>query len=329
MKKGLVLILITGLYLGGWYLELSEPVSSSPHPQVVFIPPGTPVKEVARLLEERGLIRNRYVFLLEAWRMGVLYDLKAGEYELSPHLSPREIIEILYEGRVITHIITIPEGANVWEVARLLAKSGLVSREEFLDKALNPEVAQALGIPGPSVEGFLFPDTYYFVKGMGVEEILRRMVERFWEIWRKYEDRAREMGVSVYEVVILASIVEKEAVLAREKPLIAAVYWNRLKRGMPLQADPTVRYALRRFRGKLYYKHLRIKSPYNTYRYPGLPPTPIANPGEESLKAVLYPADVPYLYFVSKGDGSHHFSRTYREHLRAVRKYRRPPSYRK
>ncbi|RUM87517.1 MAG: endolytic transglycosylase MltG, partial [Thermodesulfatator sp.] len=182
--------------------------------------------------------------------------------------------------------------------------------------------AHSLGIPGPSVEGFLFPDTYYLVKGLAPGEIIRIMVRRFWEVWRKYEARARELGVSVYEVVTLASIVEKEAVLSREKPLIAAVYWNRLRRGMPLQADPTVRYALKRFRGRLYYKHLRVDSPYNTYRYPGLPPTPIANPGEESLRAVLYPARVPYLYFVSRGDGSHKFSTTYREHLRAVRKLR-------
>ena len=322
MKKFFFLLMLAGLYFMGWYLESIEPVSSREAPQVVFIPLGTPVKEVARLLEERGLIRNRYVFLLEALRLGVLHRLKAGEYELSAHLPLREILRILAEGRVITHIVTIPEGANLWEVAELLDRAGLVSKEAFLAKAFDREFARALGIPGPSIEGFLFPDTYYFVKGLSLEKIVQRMVSRFWEVWRKYEDRARELGISVYEAVILASIVEKEAVLSREKPLIAAVYWNRLKRGMPLQADPTVRYALKRFRGRLYYKHLRVKNPYNTYRYPGLPPTPIANPGEESLKAVLYPAEVPYLYFVSKGDGSHHFSRTYREHLRAIRKYR-------
>lgn len=323
MRKFFFFLILAGLYLFGWYLELTEPVSSVEAPQVVFISPGTPVKEVARLLEERGLIKNRYVFLLEALRLRVLDKLKAGEYELSPHMSPKEILQILAEGRVITHIVTVPEGANVWEVADLLDRAGLVPKEAFLSKAFDKKFVQALGIPGPSVEGFLFPDTYYFVKGMPVEEIIRRMVSRFWEVWRKYEDRAKELGISVYEAVTLASIVEKEAVLSREKPLIAAVYWNRLKRGMPLQADPTVRYALHRFRGRLYYKHLRVKNPYNTYRYLGLPPTPIANPGEESLKAVLYPAKVPYLYFVSRGDGSHHFSRTYQEHLMAVRKYRR------
>lgn len=323
MKKLGSFFLIGVLYLGGWYLEWLEPPSQKEAPRVIYIAPGTPVKKIASILEKRGIIKNRYVFLLEAWRKGVLHKLKAGEYELSPHLSLDEVLQILAEGRVITHIVTIPEGANVWEVADLLDRAGLVPRKAFLEKAFDQEFVHSLGIPGPSVEGFLFPDTYYFVKGTSPEEIIKAMVSHFWKVWRKYEDRARQLGVSVYEAVTLASIVEKEAVLSREKPLIAAVYWNRLKRGMPLQADPTVRYALRRFHGRLYYKYLRVKSPYNTYRYPGLPPTPIANPGEESLKAVLYPAKVPYLYFVSKGDGSHYFSRTYREHLRAVRKYRR------
>ncbi len=323
MKKGCFFFAILFLYLVGWYLEITTPISRTPSPTVVFIPPGTPVKEVAHILKEKGLIRSPWAFFLEGLRLGVLKDLKAGEYEFSPHQSPAEILKQMAEGRVITHIVTIPEGYNVWEVARLLERAGLLKRDEFLARAFNETFAHSLGIPGPSVEGFLFPDTYYLVKGLSAEEIIRKMVSRFWEIWARYEKRAEEMGVSVYEVVTLASIVEKEAVLSREKPLIAAVYWNRLRRGMPLQADPTVRYALRRFRGRLYYKHLRVKNPYNTYRYPGLPPTPIANPGEESLRAVLYPARVPYLYFVSRGDGSHHFSTTYREHLRAVRKYRR------
>ncbi len=323
MKKLVFLLVLVALYALGLYFEMLEPVSTKKNPKIVFISPGTPVKEVAELLEREGLIRNKYVFLLEAARAGVLESLKAGEYELSPHMSVRDIIKVLHEGRVVTHIVTIPEGSNIWDVARLLAKSGLVKRKQFIKKALDEEVAKSFGIPGPTVEGFLFPDTYFFVKGMSVEDIMKRMVNRFWEVWKKYEGRAEELGLSVYEVVTLASIVEKEAVLSREKPLIAAVYWNRLKRGMPLQADPTVRYALRRFRGKLYYKHLRVRNPYNTYRYPGLPPTPISNPGEESIRAVLYPAKVPYLYFVSKGDGSHYFSTTYREHLRAIRKYRR------
>ncbi len=323
MRRGCFFFLIVSLYFAGWYLEATAPVSQTPSPRALFIPPGTPIKEVARILKKEGLIRSEWAFYLEGLRLGVLKDLKAGEYELSPHMTPAEILKRMAEGRVITHIVTIPEGYNVWEVAALLEKAGLLKREEFLAKAFDENFVHSLGIPGPSVEGFLFPDTYYFVKGLSAEEIIRKMVSRFWEVWAKYEKRAEELGVSVYEVVTLASIVEKEAVLSREKPLIAAVYWNRLRRGMPLQADPTVRYALRRFRGRLYYKHLRVKNPYNTYRYPGLPPTPIANPGEESLRAVLYPAKVPYLYFVSRGDGSHYFSTTYREHLRAVRKYRR------
>ncbi|WP_297058565.1 endolytic transglycosylase MltG [Thermosulfurimonas sp.] len=328
MKKGcLFLSLIVGLYLLGWYMEITSPVSHKPAPQVVFIPPDTPVKEVAHILKERKLIRSTWAFYLEGLRLGVLDKLKAGEYELSPHLSPAQILEKLARGEVITHIVTIPEGYNVWEIARLLDRAGLVSRREFLSLAFNATFAHSLGIPGPSVEGFLFPDTYYLVKGLSPAEIIKIMVSHFWKVWAKYEKRAQEMGVSVYEVVTLASIVEKEAVFSREKPLIAAVYWNRLRRGMPLQADPTVRYALKRFRGRLYYKDLRVANPYNTYRYPGLPPTPIANPGEDSLRAVLYPAKVPYLYFVSKGDGTHYFSSTYREHLRAVRRYRRHRRY--
>ncbi len=313
------------LYGAAWYFELTLPAETTPkaRPKLIFIPPGTSFKEIANLLANRGLIKSKLGFTLEAYRLGVIDKLKAGEYELAPNLSPAEILRRLAAGKVVTHFVTIPEGYNLYEIARLLDKAGLCPREEFLTLARDPSFLKELGLPGPTAEGFLFPDTYAFSRGLSCRAIMASMVRRFWEVWKDFAPRAEELGLSLKDVITLASIVEKEAVLPRERPLIAGVFWNRLKRGMPLQADPTVRYATKKFYRRLRKRDLKTRNPYNTYLYRGLPPGPICNPGRDSIRAVLYPAKTDYLYFVAKGDGTHHFSRTLREHERAVDLYQR------
>ncbi|OAG28236.1 endolytic transglycosylase MltG [Thermodesulfatator autotrophicus] len=313
-------------YAGAWYYDLSLPAAEGQKAstKIIFIEPGTPLKEVATLLEREGLIKNKWIFIFEAYLRGLTEKIKAGEYELDPRNPPRKILETLVKGRVVTHYVTIPEGYNIYEIARLLDKAGLCPREEFLKVVKDKELLKELHVPGETAEGFLFPDTYAFWRGISCRLIVATMIKHFWEVWnQEFASRAEELGLSVKEVVTLASIVEKEAVVPHERPIIASVFWNRLKRGMRLQADPTVRYAVKRFYSRLRYRDLRYRHPYNTYIYPGLPPGPICNPGRDSIKAVLYPAKTDYLYFVSKGDGTHHFSRTLREHERAVDIYQR------
>ncbi len=310
------------LYLGAWFYELNLPVGPGPS-QEVFIPPGAGVKEIAHLLGEKGLIRSPRFFSLLACIRGYSTRLKAGEYRLSPRWSTLEILHYLASGEVVLHRVTIPEGLTRDQIATLLAQKGLTEKRAFLKATEDEKLLQKLKVPGKTAEGYLFPETYTLARGLCASAIVTRMVKQFWRVWADLAPRAQQLGVSVRQVVILASIVEKEAKVPEERPLIAGVFWNRLKRGMPLQADPTVRYALHKFKGPLTREDLQVESPYNTYLHPGLPPGPICNPGRASLKAVLYPAQTDFLYFVAKGDGTHYFSRTLKEHLRAVRRFRR------
>ncbi len=325
-KKIFICVLLFYFLLIGIAFYLQERKAPSPIEtkefHIIEINKGDSLITIARKLKKAGVIRNTWVFVVEALRTGAYKKFKAGEYALFPYQSADEILKILAEGKIYLRKVIIPEGATIWQVADILDKQKICKKEEFLSLAENENFVKSLGIPSTTAEGFLFPDTYYFARNTPPERVIKVMVNNFWEHWKKYEKIAEEKGLSLKEVITLASIVEKEAIFNKEKPLIAAVYWNRLKIGMPLQADPTVNYALKKFR-RLYYKdYYRVKSPYNTYLNKGLPPTPISNPGEESIKAVLFPAKVPYLYFVAKNDGTHCFSRTYREHLRAIRRIR-------
>ncbi len=232
-----------------------------------------------------------------------------------------ELGSVFQEGEARLHKVTIPKGASVRHIAWLLAREGVVERKRFLNVAMDESVASSYIPDARTLEGFLFPGTYHFIKGQRENAIIDTMVQRFFRAFPIEDElRARQLGMSLYEIVTLASIIEKEAVLDREKPIIAGVFYNRLKRGMRLQADPTVLYGRRR-RGRIRTRDLRAKHPYNTYLVDGLPPGPIASPGAAALKAALDPARVKYLYFVSKNNGTHYFSRTLREHNRAVRKY--------
>jgi len=276
------------------------------------------------LRKKEGIIAEVKKFRLFAKLKGVEKKIKAGDYTFRTAMTPSAVLNKLVRGEYRIHKVTIPEGFNTFQIAALLEKEGLVEKEKFLKYASDTVFIHSLGINGDSLEGFLFPDTYQLRKGMGGEQILRKLVARFNEIFKEqYQQRAEELNLSLEELITLASIVEKETSDPSERNLIAAVFYNRLKRGIMLQSDPTVIYGIQNFNGNLTKADLETKTPFNTYLIRGLPPQPIANPGEDSIKAVLYPSPEKYLYFVSKNDGTHHFSATLKEHNRAVNRYQK------
>jgi len=291
-------------------------------PKIVYIKPKTGVQEIAQTLWEAGVIRSRWAFLGMAYLQGSPTRLKAGEYEFTHGMSLREILQKLEAGRVVTHQITIPEGFTALDIARLLAGEQLVDTDRFMVLVMDTRFAEELGVPGNTLEGYLFPDTYRLTRGMGEEEILRIMVTRFRQaVPTDLDAQARRVGLDSHSVVTLASLIEKEATLDSERPLVAAVFYNRLRRNMPLQSDPTAVYGVPGPRRRITPLDLKRKTPYNTYLKAGLPPGPISNPGLASIQAALNPARVNYLYFVAKNDGSHFFSRTLAQHAEAVRRY--------
>jgi len=288
------------------------------------VEPGDSLGHVADALEAKGLIRNAKVTRWLAKAEDLSSQIKVGEYELSATQSTREILETLVKGRVRTHAVVIPEGQRASEIADRLAAAGLADREEFLEVVFDAAVAGRLGVEGSSLEGYLFPDTYLFARGLTPEQIAAAMVEEFLRVYHDLRPATNGRSLSMREVVTLASIVEKETGAADERPLIAAVFLNRLRRGMRLETDPTVIYGIENFDGNLRRIHLQDDSnPYNTYQIRGIPPGPIASPGRDALQAVLQPADSAYLYFVSRNDGTHIFSKTYAEHKAAVDRFQR------
>jgi len=319
---------VSFLFFIAWFsLELHRPFPSEPRRVVVEVTKGQSVSDIARRLKQEGILRKTWPFLLGYKLFYSSESLKAGEYRFQLPLTAKEVLHILSEGSVLLHSVTVPEGMTMEETAELLESEGFADKEAFLGAARNVSLIADLDPEAEDLEGYLFPETYRFPKGATAEEIVRTMVFQFREVFPPEKRRlAAEAGLTVRETVILASLIEKETSLAREKPLVSAVFHNRLARGMKLDCDPTVIYALKKmekYRGRLWIKDLKVDSPYNTYLYGGLPPGPIANPGRASLDAALHPAEADYLYFVSKNDGSHHFSRTFGEHLRAVNLYRR------
>jgi UPF0755 protein len=300
------------------------PALASAPPAIFDVRPGTSLGQVARDLESRGLIRNAVAFKLLARYRKLDGALQVGEYELSAALAPGEILTRIAEGRVIAYEVVIPEGLTASRIALRLEVAGLSNAAEFLAFALDPASAGSLGVEGATLEGYLFPETYRLPRGLGVREIAEVLVGQFFEVWREIEPQALRQKLSMLEVVTLASIVEKETAAPHERPLIAAVFRNRLKRGMRLETDPTVIYGISDFDGNLRRRDLEnAENPYNTYQIAGLPPGPIANPGADALRAAVNPAESDYLFFVSRNDGTHAFSKTFSEHARAVNQYQR------
>jgi len=328
-----VVVLLMCLAVGGaaaywWWQEALAPVRSADTTEyTVQIPRGASTRAVAQLLYAQGLIRSELAFRLYARLNGLDGRLQAGEYRFRPAEDVPTILRRLVEGDVVTYAFTIPEGYRVEQIVDLLVTLGYADRERLEEvlqdiSYIEPYFAGDARVKQP-LEGFLFPDTYRLTGDTSEEELVSAMVRRFKQVFTpEWEQRAAELGMSVYEVVTLASIIEKEARKPEERPIIAAVYHNRLRRGMKLDADPTVQYGLGKFE-PLLYADLKIDTPYNTYLHPGLPPGPIANPGRDSLYAALYPADVDYLYFVAcSDDGAHAFARTLKEQLRNIRRCR-------
>lgn len=322
-----VLILVTAAAVGvAFVVDLFEyartPTDPDAHEEIVSIPPGKGFHEIARRLQSAGIITNSTKFGRFAQLRGFDKRIRAGEYALSASMTPEAILKILVSGKVRLHRITIPEGYNLVQIAAILKEAGLADEAEFLAAAGDEARVRGAGFEGPSFEGYLFPDTYYFPKEEAVDKIIDTMVDRFRSVfvpdWRK---RATELGFSVHQIVTLASIIEKETGEPSERKLISSVFHNRLNKRMRLESDPTVIYGLKEFNGNLTRKHLRTYTEYNTYRIKGLPPGPIANPGKAALEAALYPAETEYLYFVSKKDSTHQFSTNFTDHNQAVRKY--------
>jgi UPF0755 protein len=319
---GLVFLIGVFLFVGfGYYL--SSPAEKGGKEQVFFVRDGSTLNEVTSELESKRIITGKRLFLLWARLMGYSRSIKAGEYRLSSGMPPLKILETLSKGIVITHPVTIPEGFTIRQIGELLEEKGLVNKDEFLSITGDPDVAKRYGICGHSLEGYLYPDTYQFGRGLSAMSIVDVMVKHFWEVVAPLRQKVEQSGMTIEEVITLASIVEKETGRAEERPVIASVFKNRLKKRMRLETDPTVIYGIKDFSGNLKKKHLNQRTPYNTYVIRGLPPGPIANPGKEAIEAVLFPAKTDYLYFVSKNDGSHHFSKTLVEHNRAVEIYQK------
>ena len=292
--------------------------------KLVLVPKGSPLPEVVGTLREGGVLPHPLAFRALVLLTFSGRRLHYGEYAFPTPPSTYEAWRRLVRGDVIKYEVTVPPGANLYDVAELLEGKKLASKETFLATAASPDVLRRLEIPGESAEGYLFPDKYTFVKPVTPEEILEFMVRQFRrKVPPDAEKRAKEAGLSLHQVVTIASIIEKETGVEKEKPIVAAVIRNRLALDMPLQMDPTVIYGVKRFDGTVTRKDLRTAGPYNTYLNRGLPPGPIANPGLAALAAALSPAKEEYLYFVSRNDGSHTFSRTLPEHNRAVEQFRR------
>jgi UPF0755 protein len=312
------------------FYQLYVPVSNIVAPKFIKIQKGMSVKDISYLLKKEGLIRNELLFLILAKFFRAESALKAGTYKLGPSMNMLEIFKIIKSGEFIPCYFTIPPGYTIPQIASLLKKKGIIKeREYFINLAYNEEFVNSLGISSKNLEGYLFPTTYFVPpdirEEVKVEELLKIMVKKFKKkvlSRRDYQKACKSLGLSMHQIITLASIIEKETSLKYEKPIISGVLYNRLRYNMPLCSDPTVIYALGdRFDGNLKKEDLRIDSLYNTYRYKGLPPTPICNPGEDSIEAALYPAKVNYLYFVSMNNGRHKFATNFREHKRNVLKY--------
>ncbi len=329
MRRTAAAVVVGALALAGAFTVISsalQPAAREAAQRVVVIPPGASLGQIAGLLAEAGLLRSPLAFTVAAHVRGVGRRLQSGEYLLSPTLSPLEILDRLVRGQVLLHRVTVPEGYTAEQIADLLAAKGLADREAFLRVVREEggwfafDFAEGLR----NLEGYLFPDTYAFPRGLPERRIVQAMLTRFDQrVTPALRREIRALGVTLHEALIVASMVEREARLAAERPLVAGVIYNRLRRGWRLEVDATVLYALGRRGGPLSAADLTVDSPYNTYRQAGLPPGPICNPGLAAIEAAARPASTPYLFYVLRPDGSHAFSSTLEEHRRNIRRWRR------
>lgn len=329
LKLFVLVFAVISASVGLGYFALNVPAGDQSFQRVITIPEGASLLQVAQLLNDEGLLRTQWTFIWMGRLTGMDRKVIPGEYALHAGLRPTEILSKILAGQVVRHSVTIPEGYTIDQIASLLSGKDLVDQEEFLRLVTDEDFIGRLNLSVSNLEGYLFPDTYFFTRPIQPQDIIRTFVNRLNEtLTPELRARAKEWGMTVQEVLTLASLIEKEAKLPDEHVLISGVFHNRLRQGMPLQSDPTVIYALEAFDGDLRKKDLAVESPYNTYRVTGLPPGPIGNPGAAAIKAALYPSRTNFLYFVSRNDGSHEFSATLAEHNLAVEKYQRPQTKR-
>ena len=327
IKWIIVGVLLLATIIIGWQAKALNDfahfsASDDQTPVIFSIEPGESFARVAQRLYAQGLVQEVLRFKVLARIKKSDKALKAGEYQLTKAMTPQEILLALVSGKPFLYRLTIPEGYSLVQIAEEVARQGLGRKDDMVQFVFNPESATSFGLAAQSLEGYLFPDTYFFPKGIDKGEIVAKMVERFKDKFLpEWHVRAKSINMTVHEVVTLASIIEKETGEPSERPIIASVFHNRLRKRMRLESDPTVIYGIKDFDGNITRKHLRTATPYNTYTIRGLPPGPIANPGSEAIKAALYPAKTDYLFFVSKKDRTHHFSTNIQEHNAAVRKY--------
>jgi UPF0755 protein len=304
--------------------QVSRVYRGWPAPVFVEIVPGSSSRAIAAQLRGAGVLRSQWPFLLLHY-LSPRQKLKAGEYLFDRPLSVRQVLGKIARGEIYYHTITIPEGYNLFDVIEAVTASGLAPRADVEQAVKNTALVADLDPGARTLEGYLFPDTYYFARHTAAREMAAAMVNRFRRVYAQLESRYHPPR-SVHDLVTLASLIEKETGLASERPLVASVFYNRQRAGLPLQCDPTVIYAAvlaGRYRGNIYQSDLDHDSPYNTYRRRVLPPGPIANPGRASVEAAMAPAHSDYLFFVSNGHNGHHFSNNIKEHGRAVAAYRR------
>lgn len=324
----LLLIFMICVYSGyQYYNSLKLPVDISAAEDIhVNIPKGSSTSKIANILKDNGLIRNELYFRFVSKQREIGGKYQAGDYKLNNAMNLDQIIEKLVQGDVYIETVkfTIPEGFEIKQIIDRLANHDELNlnKEKLLNIIENEdfdfEFLSEIPKGKNRLEGYLFPDTYEVMSDIDEKELVLKMLNRFDKVFKKeYYERAKELNMSINDVIILASVIEREARVEKDRPIISSVFYNRLEKDMLLQSCATIQYALGERKEKLTYKDLEIESPYNTYINLGLPPMPIASPGKSSIEAALYPADTSYLYFVAKGDGSHVFSKTYQEHLRA------------
>ncbi|MEE2821678.1 MAG: endolytic transglycosylase MltG [Acidobacteriota bacterium] len=328
MALGLIALPIAVLLL--WFVsQVTLSYKGYPGPsRIVLIERGWTLQKIADTLNSQGIIHSSHVF---RWYIQLAFDpssLKAGEYQFEGPQNLSAVFKKIRSGKVHHRRITIPEGLTQKEIAKRLEAKGFGDEDKFLQAMKKTDLINDWDpLAKQNLEGYLFPETYFFNREADEQKIVQSMVDYFRQHWTTaHSIRSEELNLSIREVVILASLIEKETGLDRERSLISAVFQNRLKQNLRLASDPTVIYAvalIKEFDGIIHQSDLNLDSPYNTYIYPGLPPGPISNPGLRSIEAVLYPADVDYLYFVATNDGAHFFSDNYQDHSRAVEKYQR------
>lgn len=322
--KSITFVLISYLLFVAIYLtiELTRPLNIKETIEF-YIPKGSSFSTIGKILKEKGIISSELIFKITGRIMGIERKARAGYYLITPDMDLLDLLRKLLEGKIIEYTFTVIEGDSIFDIAEKLSKINPDYGEKLITLNNDRNFLKSLNIDSPSLEGYLFPATYTIPKGMEIEDIVTMMVKKFWSVFdQNLREKTQKLGLTINEVITLASIIEKEAKIEEEKPLISAVYHNRLRLGMPLQADPTAIYGVKRFKEGVKKKDLLNKTPYNTYIIKGLPPGPIASPSLSSIKAALNPAKVPYLYFVARGDGSHIFSETYSQHLASINEIR-------